>query len=178
MFAADDDVGHAESEAMSHKQTPSARASTDQPDLETDPAATTDSEDAHSRRSEDYTNPNYQRTVQYADFIVEECKPPDETFDASDIGQWAVGNLRALQTDGLIEAVGERTHTWGTGDTSIINVYRINPAVFSDAQDIVKERSAYLPCGHSGFKNLNGDTYVCGYDHCTEQYSREDVSLK
>lgn len=107
-----------------------------------------------------------------ADYIVEECPPPGESWrwqdqigDDGDAHDSALRNLRAanaLEKDGFATGLSGDVYRW-----------QIKRECYEYAKYVVARRDAQLPCGHAGLRGTG--PYTCCFDFCDEEFTREEV---
>ena len=105
-------------------------------------------------------------------YHVKSIKPPGETWTAREI-DIQTSYITHLKRRGMIRQLGF--------DESLNRgVYRTTELGYRAIQEALETRESndrFLPCDHSGIRNLGNDRYTCAFEKCDKIYSRDEVNL-
>jgi hypothetical protein len=108
---------------------------------------------------------------------------PDGEFAKQDLEPALAKAIKDLRDKNIIVPCGTReqivTEDDGEADWSTryeVNIYRVVPHALEIAKEVVAQRDAWLPCGHSGLRRVD-DSYQCCCFICDQEYDRHEVKV-
>jgi len=127
-------------------------------------------------KSQQQLEKSSQKTVvDNADFIVENLLEHDRFYFSmiADEGSWKREVLRKLQRKNIIVSVSTEQYKVN-GNFVCRDVWTLKYDAAEKAVEVVENRDARLPCGHSGIRNVRNGPFECLYRGCSRQFERAD----
>lgn len=114
----------------------------------------------------------YQHVKARADLVN---AVPREPFLREDVSDGLADKLNELRSQGIIDRVGtEERKAANERSTYDLAEFALDDRAREIADDVVSNRDAICPCGHTGLSNC-GDHYECTYALCERAFAREDL---
>ncbi len=104
--------------------------------------------------------------------VLASLPEPPETFTVEDVADGLFRQAVSMHRDDWLDVVEVETVPNPDGQDSKRQRYRIAAAVFEAFSEF--EPGLELPCGHSGFRNLN-HRYTCQAEWCDCTFSRSVI---
>jgi hypothetical protein len=122
--------------------------------------------------SSDVTLPNRANCIlRQHRAAAKQLPEPGDTWLAREVPAELKSALRQFATSTIVDVV-DRTDACPGGDSR--RVYETRPAAYRAAQAL--ERRGVLPCGHSGFRNIDGELFACSSDDCDATHDRATIA--